>query len=277
MISVGTRHEGRLGGLGGVAVLLGVLGVISAAGAAEADAQVVLGRLLESSTRAPIPIGTVALVDPDGNAVHEVLTDLDGSFRLEAPQPGAYYVRAQRIGYHPRVDGVLELGDGGRISIDFYLKVAPLPLDSITASVTSERIRGKLQAVGFYERRARGLGYFLSPDDIHAHPAADAVDFVRSVPGVQIREVWPDRALYFVGGLDGSCTPRLFLDGVEADDHTPNRDGLLLDQMVHADDVEAMEIYPHASSMPTQYTGTSIRCGALLIWTISTDLKRRGR
>jgi len=79
--------------------------------------------------------GSVSLYRSDGTEVLSVLTDDQGRYLLQAPAPGAYRLRAERLGYHSREKGPFTLRATDTLTVDFQLPPAPLPMDSILVSV----------------------------------------------------------------------------------------------------------------------------------------------
>jgi hypothetical protein len=45
------------------------------------------------------------------------------------------------------------------------------------------------------------------------------------------------------------------------------RDPVSIDELVRPGEIAAVEVYPSAASVPAEYTGTTGRCGAVVIWT----------
>ena len=103
-------------------------------------AQTVSGRLLEQGTRRPIASGLVVLLDSASAPVDQAVTNSEGRFLLRSRNPGSFYIRAEGLGYQTRLDGILELGEGGQISIEFYLRPSPIVLDSLLTAVERDRI-----------------------------------------------------------------------------------------------------------------------------------------
>ncbi|MGH2608391.1 MAG: carboxypeptidase-like regulatory domain-containing protein [Tepidiformaceae bacterium] len=62
-------------------------------------AQVVTGRVVDLATAEAVGEGFVVLLDEGGNEVGRVLTTVEGGFALQAPRPGQYRLRSERIGY----------------------------------------------------------------------------------------------------------------------------------------------------------------------------------
>ena len=77
-----------------------------------AFAQTVQGDLVEQGTGERISGATVLLIDEQGEQRAGVLTDGQGRFRLQAPEPGRYRLRGERIGYASALSEVFELRPG---------------------------------------------------------------------------------------------------------------------------------------------------------------------
>lgn len=229
-------------------------------------AQTVSGRLLDSGSRTPILLGTVALLDTTLVVVDQTFTDETGAFRLRAPRAGAYLVLADRSGYVRVLDGILDLDEGGSISVDFLLRPQPLLLDSLVVAARRRHVMRNLAAAGFADRMAAGFGHFITPDDIERRKPLTTRDLLRGVPRVEIRS--PEltgAAVHFRGGPVGSCAPRAWLDGVPVT--TAGSTGFVLEDVVDIRDIEAMEIYTGPATVPLQFGGVEGGCGAILIWT----------
>jgi hypothetical protein len=85
-------------------------------------AQTVRGILLEQESARPVAGTLVVLLDQNGEQRGSVLTDAAGRFILQAPSPGRYRLRAERIGYPSTTSPVLELSAGQ--DLDYRLTTA---------------------------------------------------------------------------------------------------------------------------------------------------------
>lgn len=72
-------------------------------------AQAVRGQLVEAETRRPIAGALIVLLDASDAAVGGSLTNSAGGFEIEAPQPGRYRLRSQRIGFQSNVTSPFDL------------------------------------------------------------------------------------------------------------------------------------------------------------------------
>src|SRR3954471_19229275 len=80
-------------------------------GAAPLRAQTVRGELVDAAGR-PVEQVLVALVGPGGHQAGAALTSASGQFRIRAPGPGRYSLRAERVGYATVTTPAFDLGDG---------------------------------------------------------------------------------------------------------------------------------------------------------------------
>jgi len=121
--SVGRSHRWLLAG---TLLLLGA--VLSPAPAA---AQSVTGRLVDGASGGAIDAGMITLVDSAGREVDRTLTDAVGRYLLDAPAPGTYELRIDRLGYASAHAGPFRLAAGDtlvhRIEADFE----PVALEGI--------------------------------------------------------------------------------------------------------------------------------------------------
>jgi len=231
-----------------------------------AGAQTVHGRLLEQGTARPIAAGDLTLLGEDGEAVDRAETDSAGHFTLRSPDPGSFYVRAERIGYRPKTDGILELGEGGEITVDFYLMPQPVELEGVEGTVEGMTLlerkdREYLDWQGFYDRKKMGFGHFITPEEIEEDPPIDYYDLFRKMPGVrgvsgarggegvQITA----RGGTFGGG--GYCSPAIFVDGIPTSNPPP------------VEAIVGVEVYKGIASVPLQFSRLGGGCGVVLVWT----------
>jgi hypothetical protein len=114
---------------------------------------------------------------------------------------------------------------------------------------------------GFYARmQQHKFGTFITRDQIEKRRAIWTSDLLRSVPGIVVNP----RASgfgYDVRTTEG-CRPEVFVDGI----HYP----LFfesVDDVVHPDEIEGIEVYAHAAEVPAEYVVPGSACGVIAIWT----------
>jgi hypothetical protein len=99
-------------------------------GALPAGAQTVRGHV-EGADGVPISGAFVMLEDSTGVVSSRVLSTESGSFRIVAPAPGTYRLRAERIGYTAAVSPELQLAAEQNLSYRFVVEPDPVRLREI--------------------------------------------------------------------------------------------------------------------------------------------------
>ena len=212
------------------------------------------GVVLDSATRAP-----VSGVDVSAAALRQFArTDDHGQFTLVRLPAGEIELSIRRVGYEPLRETILATG-GPRDSVLIVLvaQAAVLSGVDVTAAV---RQREGIQ--GFYARRARGIGTFITRDDLearHARVATDALD----VPGIALVHTRYGTAVRFTTGasLRRNCSPTLWIDGQRA----PRME---LDD-IPVNDIEGIELYHGPSVTPGQFwqgNESNTACGTIVVW-----------
>jgi hypothetical protein len=110
-----------------------VLG-LSALGSATANAQTVVGHVVEEGTLRPLLAAFVVLEDEHGARHGGVLTGVDGRFVIRAPQPGAYRVRTEMIGYASTASSLFRLEPGETQERTIEVPLQAITLDGIQVS-----------------------------------------------------------------------------------------------------------------------------------------------
>ncbi|HYH80632.1 MAG TPA: carboxypeptidase regulatory-like domain-containing protein [Longimicrobium sp.] len=150
---------------------------------------------------------------------------------------------------------------------------------------SSARSRG-LELQGFYERRQRGGGVFLTDSALQSRRAGRLSDVLRRVPGIRLmryseegqqRSLDVDEGYRIASGRATTsisradwCWMDVYLDGQLVQTSDRPGEARNLDQ-VALRDLEAVEIYRGAAEVPTEYRGSTSSCGVLLLWTRRHD------
>ncbi len=135
--AVQTAARPAPGWRGRCARALWALGLLLLVPLRSTPAQTVRGELVEETLNAPIEGAFVVLEDADGEQVVAMLTNVVGRFVLEAPSPGRYRLKAERIGYegHTSPDLDLEMGQ----VLDYRMTMPVRPVELALISVEGER------------------------------------------------------------------------------------------------------------------------------------------
>lgn len=188
-------------------------------------------------------------------------TDARGVFQLWTRDVDTVTISVRRIGYLA-LSALLTARGGRWDTVVVELSRSPLALAAV--KVQESPTRRALDLREFEQRRAKGLGVFLTRDEIAARNAARSSDLLRTVKGVRLVRLRDGRygarfALH--GGMRTNCAPDIWLDGQHVK-------GLEIDD-VTATDIEAMELYESLATLPMEFSrGASAQsCGTIVIWT----------
>ena len=253
--------------------LLGLAFYVLTIGTPISQAQVIRGTVRDARTAEPGMLAYVGLLAPGRELVVAGLADRDGSFSLNAPAAGSYFLYVARMGYKSVIDGLFQVGEDGVFELQVGLTRAAVELEDLV--VEAEEQRSKLELVGFMERAAIGRGTFLIGEDIQAIALDKITDAFRNIPGLDVVTARP-----FVGPEamrnpeirirrgGGECSPTLYVDGaiMALGSQRPESGPVRPDDFVMPASVEAVEIYVRPSETPIQYEAMG-RCGVVLIWT----------
>jgi hypothetical protein len=112
------------------------LGAVLAAGllavsVCPAEAQTAQGQLLDVETGEPVEGALVLLLDEGGGEAGGYLTNNAGRFLIQAPAPGTYTLRAERIGYETTSSEPFQLRQAERFGIRLEAKKTAIQLEGI--------------------------------------------------------------------------------------------------------------------------------------------------
>ena len=239
-----------------VRLIVPVLLLPALASLASAQSVGAISGTIRDSAGAPIPGVDVMIVALRSHA----RSDSAGVFRFAGVPTGKKEIRFRRFGFEPKsMDAVVALGE------TLALAIVLTPFATEIEGMTVEELSRRRQILSdFFDRRERGFGHFITRDQIEKRNPMNLSDMLRMVPGARLI---PNRAggtstLRFARATMGrDCPPQYWVDGVKTY-------ALNIDDIV-PQDVEGIEIYSGASTVPPQFNtkeGTTI-CGVVLIWT----------
>jgi hypothetical protein len=237
---------------------------------AELKAQTINGHLLEAGTDSPIMLCELQMLTESGEFVAYSVSNESGYFSVSAPDSGSFLLRAERMGYQTRVEGVFELGSGSVMTIEFRLPREPVALDTLGVSAEARSVW--LESVGFYERRRDLKGVFLGPEEIHEKQASLPTQLFHNLPRIRVRQLPFGSSTIIIRGSAmisliqrGICYPRVFVNGNEVfrGGEEPSR----IDDVVSVSELVGIEVYRGPAEIPTRYLGARSSCGLVLMWT----------
>jgi carboxypeptidase family protein/TonB-dependent receptor-like protein len=242
--------------LGRVRLIIPVLLLPALASLASAQSVGAISGTIRDSAGTPIRGVEVVLLQRPG----AVYSDSLGVFRFGNVPAGKRALHFRRLGFEPKsMDADVDRGQTLALSVTLD------PFAAEIEGMTVEEMARRRQLLSdFYDRKSRGFGHFITRDEIEKRNPQNLSDMMRMVPGAQVIPVAGTgmSTLRFNRAQIGrDCPPQYWVDGVKAYNFN-------IDDVVPSD-VEGIEIYPGAATVPPQYNtreGTTI-CGVVLIWT----------
>ena len=217
----------------------------------------VRGTVIDQQTAQPLANVSIRLAPTRLQA----RTTSDGKFLFPLVPLGDYELRIEHLSY--QANGVSLQVRTEDLEATVPLTAAAIPLAPITVTAFSVR----LERMGFYERRKRGIGTFIDRREIDAMHAQSTADLLRNVPGLRLLTQMPRRAAPRVTTLNrSSCRFRFVVDGtrVMADYEMEN---------IPPFAIEGLEVYRGLAEVPalfraltTSDPGTAT-CGVIVVWT----------
>lgn len=220
------------------------------------------GELVAQSPRSSIEITVQSAEDlrplagarviVEGIGIHGI-TDEDGYLRIPNLPPGTRRVEVRYLGFQTTAE-YLSFEPGRPTRVQYRLPVDPIKLTGVNVEIQADILESR----GFYDRQRGGQGTFLTRNDINRSRPRFMSDVLRRLAGIQVgsSSIRPGAT---IRGPGRSCPIQYFLDGAltahfNIDEVLPN-------------DVEGLEIYRGASTVPPAFKKGTAICGVILIWT----------
>lgn len=205
-------------------------------------------------------------------------SDERGAFTFARIPDGRWVLQLRRLGFEP-LDTIVNPTDARLRTVEFALRALPPQLDTVSVSSAAE-LAGVIPE--FDERRARGLGIFLSRKELRASDDRALVDVLRSrVPGLGLqvgasgvhaysRSQQPPGALKSHGGNARKlCYSQVVLDGVTIYQQD-NGAGPPIDPPDISEflvrSLDGIEYYSGPSRTPPEFRAMGATCGTLVLW-----------
>jgi hypothetical protein len=227
--------------------------VVAALAAATAQ-QDTLARLTGSvsSSKNGRPLADV-MVSVMGTGAFQI-TDSSGAFAIARLPPGRHTLR---LAWHDRVSEDYQVGlrAGQVLDLAILLDVGGVELAPIVVEASSSE--WVLSLAGFYSRRGKGFGRFVTSEDIERRKPAN-LSALLAASGITMRCV--RTACYPARYASGRrCAVPVFLDGLRVEYYDIDN--------IPPSDVLGIEVYRQGADTPAEFSRWSAGCGAVLIWT----------
>ncbi|MEX2179275.1 MAG: TonB-dependent receptor [Gemmatimonadaceae bacterium] len=233
--------------------MAGVAAVFALAGESLAQTRLLSG-VVRDSLGAAIVAASVALND------EATRTDSAGTFVLVLPRADSITIVIRRMGYE-QMTFTLSTDDAAGNTVEVVLNQVAHALGSV--EVQGMEVRASTMLRNFDERRAQGIGRFISREEIERRNPSQLSQMLRDQAGLI---VYPPRngttPIQFAMYQSRTCQPSIFVDGQYAAGIDINT--------VHPFDIEGVEIYRTLGSVPPEFIrggGAGRFCGAIAIWT----------
>lgn len=193
-------------------------------------------------------------------------TNARGGFELFTGQIDTVTISLRRVGFEA-VEALLTTRNQMWDTVIVQLEPTARSLE--TVNVKGENTRKALGLRDFEERRARGLGSYVTREEIVERGSFRLSDLLRAKRGVNVIKGGKVRFVSSSGSR-GLCQPDIWLDGARS---IP----MEVDELPSMT-VEAIELYPSLSTVPMEFQriGTSSApCGTIVIWTRVPNAKNR--
>ena len=197
-----------------------------------------------------------------------VETDDRGEFKLGKVPAGPLTLQVRRIGFRPDTIQLMVLA-GQTVPAEMTVHRLTVQLQPIVV-LGRRNLTGRM--AGFYARKDRGMGHFITRDEIDRRNPPNLTDLFRMIPGARVDSRGPGRTVVRFRG--SQCPPLTWLDG------TPLFAGEFDLDALSPRSLEGIEIYAGPSSVPTEFLGTrgiSSSCGTIVLWSREGELRAKRR
>lgn len=215
----------------------------------------ITGVIKEDSSKAKVA-GVEVVVE---TLNRKVTTDTAGRFTLGGLAHGIHIILVRAIGYQPiRLQAYLVTNDTLEVELDIKKSIVELAPLEVTASAVPPGLRE------FEERRSLGMGEFIDWTRLRREEFRRTSEMFRGVTGVRIKYDRSGQA--FLSSSRGNCPMQIVLDGISIYKPGGGVPPPSIDLWSLAN-LDAIEVYPGASTTPMQYTGRGAGCGTVVLWT----------
>lgn len=238
------------------AAIVCLVGLITLCGTTAHAQKGALRGLVTDSAGTPIRDADV------GIAALRMLTRTDdrGRFSFNKVPVGEQQVSVRRLSYEPRIVHVV-IAEATVDSVKVVLTMHAALLAAVDVTAGEWRRREMIEE--FYRRRVKGIGQYVTRDDIDKRWGGLASDLLRDKPGVRfVKMSGGGNTVRFPGTSirNRDCPPAIWLDGQKAP-------GMEIDD-VPLHDIEGIEIYNGPATTPTQFSQSqnANTCGTIVVW-----------
>ena len=232
-------------------------------GAAGGGRAVLKGRV---TTKAGTPVAgaQVALVGTPAVAT----TAVDGTFALRGLPLGTQQAVVRKIGF-AQASQVVTLSAADSTTVAVILGDAQV----LKAVKVEGKLDNGLAKVGFTGRQQRGMGWYVTPDQIERRNPLLTTDMLRSAGGLRVVNEANGQFLEAMRGANGTSDAclNIFIDHARFDQEKPGD----VDVAMPTTDLGAVEFYPSPSSTPAEFSVAGTQCATLVIWSKTVLIRQK--
>lgn len=254
------------------AIVAGALATTAAAAQETQDSVLLRGRVVEEVSEVPVAFASVRVLDRELRLLGRAETDGEGRFSAVVRDQEGAYLEVERIGYEDTRTPFLwfDRHDYFALEVRMDREVVLLAPLEVLARRGADR-SPVLEA--FRHRTERGLGWYLTREEIVARNPSRVTDLLMEAPGVRLSSsgYGVRRVVEMRGGASaGACPVQVYLDGM----HLNKNDGpagtrvVAIDDYVSPGSVLGVEIYRGLSTVPAEFLNTYAKCGVVALWTL---------
>ena len=191
-------------------------------------------------------------------------TGPNGRFRISKVPPGQYLLIVTRGGYSP-TSVVVDVPASDTLRLAYTLTPLATMLPGVTVTAQSVSFR----MLGFQQRKAQGMGEFLTAEDIDRRGAVFATELLRNMKSFKVTTSrTSSMSEYFAlsnregGSLSmQACPMTVYVDEI------PMPTPFNLDLLPSPKQIAGIEVYGGPSTIPPQFSGMNRGCGIIMVWT----------
>lgn len=263
-----TRHIRFIGVALTVALAIGVPSLALGQGA---DSVRLEGRVIDAESTSPVGFVDIAVLDRDLRRLTQIQAGRDGTFAVKVPwDEDGVYLLAERIGYERTRTPFLWFDNHSFFELEIRLDREAILLAPLEVVARSRSQSPVLQ--GFEARLEKGLGHYITRDEIERANVRFVTDLLATVPGVRLRSsgaglrrvVHMSRARSMM-----ACPTQVYVDGMRLNTNVGPSEAQLvaIDDYVAPGSVEGIEVYRGLSTVPAAFLNEYADCGVVVIWT----------
>jgi hypothetical protein len=204
-----------------------------------------VGRLINRETRVPIAGARVVIA----SSSIATISDSAGQFRYSGLAPGVHRFEVSAVGYEK---------SEWRVRLDAGDQLREFELDLLSYELAGVEVEVHGALAEFERRRARGMGFFFTREEIERRHASSLSDLMRAVPGVQTTCRPRGSCAVQMTRSPRGCRPEYYLDGFLA--------SFSVGPDFPLTGIYGIEVYRTASEAPAEFRKPELRCGVILIW-----------